>query len=218
MPGDYIMLAVTDTGVGMAPEAVDAAFDPLFTTKADGHNTGLGLSMVYGFAKQSRGHAKIDSEVGHGTTVRLYLPRSASNTADERGRDALPPLMQTGSEAVLLVEDNADVRSLSLRHLTELGYRVHAAETGAAAVAALEGPEPFDLLFTDIVMPGGMTGYGVADIAVARRPGIKVLFATGYAGPGTAHGQQRHPDAPMLSKPFRKQELAEAVRMALDAR
>jgi CheY-like chemotaxis protein len=177
--------------------------------------TGLGLSMVYGFAKQSHGHVKIYSELGHGTTVRLYLPRAMTDQAAPPKPSAEAQTAVTGSEAILVVEDDDDVRGTVVRHLSELGYRVRAVEDGPAALAALDGPEQVDLLFTDVVMPGGMTGYDVADAALSRRPGIKVLLTTGYAGPPHAAGADRHAGAPLLRKPFRKQELAQAIRAAL---
>ena len=214
-PGEYVALSVTDGGSGMTPEAVERAFEPFFTTKEKG--TGLGLSMVYGFAKQSRGHVRIYSEVGHGTTVTLYRPRSASDLSVAPQRNSEPRAAVTGHESILVVEDEEAVRSIIVHHLTDLGYRVRASANGPEAVAELDGPEPFDLLLTDIVMPGGMSGYEVADAAVSRRPAIKVLLTTGYAGPARSSGAAKHPDAPVLRKPFRKQELAEAVRIALQA-
>ena len=216
IPGDYVVLAVSDTGCGMTPDVVERAFEPFFTTKPEGKGTGLGLSMVYGFARQSRGHVKIYSEVGHGTTVSLYLPRSASHEAATRDAGK-PQVHRTGNESILVIEDDNYVRAISVRHLTELGYRVRAVETGPAAIALLEGSEPFDLVFTDIVMPGGMTGYDIATAALDRRPGIKVLLTTSYAGPQNGPGSAKHTGAPLLRKPFRKQELAEAIRAALDA-
>jgi len=217
-PGDYTMLAVSDTGCGMPPDVVERAFEPFFSTKAEGKGTGLGLSMVYGFAKQSKGHVKIYSEVGHGTTVSLYLPRSASDVPTAReSNDNEPRVDRTGHESILVIEDDDHVRTISVRHLTELGYRVHATENGAAAIALLEGGEPFDLVFTDVVMPGGKSGYDVADAALVHRPGIKVLLTTGYAGPQNGPVPAKHANAPLLRKPFRKQELADAIRKALDA-
>jgi signal transduction histidine kinase len=218
-PGDYTVLAVSDTGCGMTPDVVERAFEPFFSTKAEGKGTGLGLSMVYGFARQSQGHVKIYSEVDHGTTVSLYLPRSASDEpAARKDRNTQPRVHRTGHESVLVIEDDNYVRAISVRHLTELGYRVRAVETGPAAIALLEGPDTFDLVFTDIVMPGGMSGYDVANAALAHRPGIKVMLTTGYAGPQNGPGSARHSGAPLLRKPFRKQELAEAIRTALDGR
>jgi signal transduction histidine kinase len=218
IPGDYVALAVSDTGCGMPPDVVERAFEPFFSTKAEGRGTGLGLSMVYGFARQSQGHVKIYSEVGHGTTITLYLPRSASDEAAARDARNIQPLIhRTGNESILVIEDDNHVRAISVRHLTELGYRVRAVENGPAAIALLEGPELFDLVFTDIVMPEGMSGYDVATAALARRPGIKLLLTTGYAGPQNGPGSAKHTGAPLLRKPFRKQELAEAIRTALDA-
>jgi signal transduction histidine kinase len=215
-PGDYVALAVSDTGCGMPPDVLERAFEPFFSTKGEGKGTGLGLSMVYGFAKQSRGHVKIYSEVGHGTTVSLYLPRSAAAEPAAREVDTIEPVARTGHESILVIEDDGHVRTISARHLTELGYRVHTVKNGQAAIALLEGPERFDLLFTDIVMPGGVSGYDVASAALTQRPDIKILLTTGFAGLQNGPGA-RHLSAPLLRKPFRKQELAEAIRAALDA-
>lgn len=217
-PGEYTLLSVTDTGSGMPAEVVERAFEPFFTTKSDGKGTGLGLSMVYGFARQSRGHAKIYSEVGHGTTINLYLPRSPSDFAIADDEDAERTVLKAGTESVLLVEDDDDVRGIVVSHLTDLGYQVQAVTNGPEAVAVLEGETPFDLLLTDVVMPGNMTGYELADRAATLRPGIKILLATGYAGPPSSASHTRFAGAPLIRKPFRKQDLADAVRAVIDGR
>jgi CheY-like chemotaxis protein len=214
-PGDYVMLAMTDTGTGMPPEVIERATEPFFTTKEIGKGTGLGLSMVYGFAKQSLGHLNIYSEVGVGTTIRLYLPRarreSAPVTTTVRSERALP----TGGEVILLVDDNAALRRATLRRLTGLGYRVEEAEDGPTALALLKTGERFDLLFTDIGLPRGMNGCELAEEARRCQPGLGVLLTTGYGdhgGQGDTEGA--HPQH-LIRKPYRSDELAAAVRAAL---
>jgi PAS domain S-box-containing protein len=215
-PGGYVLLTVTDSGTGMAPEVVARAIEPFFTTKQPGSGTGLGLSMVYGFVKQSGGHLTIYSEPGLGTTVHLYLPR-AEPAHDATGAAIATAEQPTprGREAILLVEDNADVRTMAARQLTELGYRVMEAEHGPAALSILRSGATVDLLFTDSVMPLGMTGRELADAARGMRPGLRVLFTTGYRGirPEAAPVGE---DRDVLHKPYRKQELAKRIRNALD--
>lgn len=216
VPGDYVMLAVSDTGTGMTTEVAERAVEPFFTTKPAGEGTGLGLSMIYGFARQSGGHLKIYSEAGFGTTVKLYLPRGDAADATAAGGQSMP--LPRGDETILLVEDNADVRAIAEHQLAELGYSVHVADSGPAALALLEAGLVCDLLFTDIVMPGGMTGYDLAAAGRARLPGLKVLFATGYARgpmPGDAGGPA---EASILRKPYRRRDLALRVRDALNRR
>jgi len=214
--GDYVMLAVTDTGVGMSPEVASRALEPFFTTKPAGRGTGLGLSQVYGFVKQSGGHVSIYSESGHGTIVKLYLPRSApveGAPAPLRPRTGAAPV---GSESILVVEDNPDVRKIVRRQLSELGYQVNEAGNGPEALTLLRTTLPVDLMFTDIVMPEGMTGYELAAQARECRPGLRILFTSGYTAIGAAQGYERG-DVPLLSKPYRKSELAHFIRAALDA-
>jgi PAS domain S-box-containing protein len=213
--GAYVMLAVTDTGIGMTPEVAARALEPFFTTKAAGRGTGLGLSQVYGFVKQSGGHMTIYSEPGRGTTVKLFLPRSAPSDpwVDERTRTGAPPV---GSENILLVEDNPDVRRVVRRQLTELGYTVHEAANGPEALKLLRSPLALDLMFTDVVMPEGMTGYELAGLARDCRPGLKVLFTSGYTAIGAAQDFEGKFSGPLLSKPYRKRELAHFIRAALD--
>jgi PAS domain S-box-containing protein len=214
-PGDYVVLAVTDTGTGMAPELVKRAVEPFFSTKGPEAGSGLGLSMIYGFARQSGGHLRIDSEPGHGTTVRLYLPRALGEEADHRNRDDCSSL-PGGYESILLVDDNAEMRAVGRRHLTSLGYRVTEAENGPAALALLQGRTHYDLLFTDVVMPHGMTGYQLAAAARELHPGLKVLFVTGYAGPEPRTEPARATPGATIRKPYRRQELALTTRAALE--
>jgi len=200
----------------MPPELLERVMEPFFTTKPPGSGSGLGLSMIYGFAKQSSGHLTIESEPGRGTTVRLYLPRALGTVASpaDGGPDASLP---AGNEAILLVDDNAEMRNVARRHLASLGYKVSEAASGPAALALLQNNDSFDLLFTDVVMPDGMTGYQLAAVAQQLRPELRVLFTTGYARsmPGS-DPVAVHPGA-MLRKPYRKQELATKVRAVLEA-
>jgi PAS domain S-box-containing protein len=216
-PGDYVMLAVTDTGTGMPPDVLAHVFEPFFTTKEVGKGTGLGLSMIYGFAKQSGGHVKIYSEVGHGTTVRLYLPRLSSTAATaEPSATAVAP-RKGGGETILVVEDNPDVRRLVLRQLRDLGYAVIEAANGPQALQILESDAAIDLLFTDVVMPGGMTGRQLAEAAKGRRPNLRTLFTSGYTEDSILRLGKLDPGVRLLSKPYRKHELATRIREALDA-
>jgi CheY-like chemotaxis protein len=216
-PGYYAMLAVTDTGSGMPSEVVARAFEPFFTTKGVGKGTGLGLSMIYGFAKQSGGHLKIYSEVGHGTTVRLYLPRSGA--ADAVRAVAAPAAAEhpRGGETILVVEDDRDVRGFVVAQLRDLGYQVIEASDGRAAQSVVESDQPIDLLFTDVVMPGGLTGRNLADAARLRRPSLKTLFSSGYTENSIIHQGKLDPGVNFLPKPFRRQDLALKVRAVLDA-
>ena len=214
--GEYVMLAVSDTGVGMSPEVAMRAFEPFFTTKPAGQGTGLGLSQVYGFVKQSGGHVGIYTELGHGMTVKLYLPRSNPGVASasaERDKVGLP--MQ-GTETILVVEDNPDVRRLVKRQMTELGYTVHEASHGPEALRLIQSDLPLDLMFTDIIMPEGMTGYELALLARESRPGLKVLFTSGYTAIGAGHDNDGGAGGPLLSKPYRKRDLALFLRTALN--
>ena len=215
-PGDYVAVVVTDSGGGMAPEAVERAFDPFFTTKDVGRGTGLGLSMVYGFVKQSRGHVKIYSEVGHGTSIKLYLPRavSAETAAADAASEAAVHLR--GHETILVVEDARAVRTMAVNMLESLGYEVWQAEDGRSALECLKSPRTIDLLFTDMIMPNGMSGQDLSRKARELRPGLKVLFTSGYSEHFIAARGDAEPDGPLLNKPYRKQRLAEAVRSVLD--
>jgi CheY-like chemotaxis protein len=213
--GDYIVLVVADTGVGMAPALLERAVEPFFTSKEPGTGSGLGLSMIYGFARQSGGHIRIESRLGHGTTVRLYLPRALGEEAGD-GDLADDPSLPHGDESILLVDDNPELRLVGRRHLTSLGYRVTEADSGTAALALLRGTDHYDLLFTDIAMPHGMTGYQLAASAQQLLPGLKVLFTTGHAGAGTRTEPTQLLPGAMIAKPYLRQELAIAIRAALD--
>jgi CheY-like chemotaxis protein len=207
------MLAVSDTGIGMSAELRDQAFEPFFTTKETGKGTGLGLSMVYGFAKQSGGHAKIESEPGHGTTIRLYLP------VDGGLADAEVPstILQRGAgETILVVEDDALVRGFVINQLQSLGYGTVAAANGNEALAHLESGRPFDLLFTDVVMPGKISGPQLADEIMKSRPTTKVLYTSGYSEKEIVDQGRAGRGVLLLSKPYRKSALASMVRLALD--
>jgi PAS domain S-box-containing protein len=215
--GDHVMVAVTDTGTGMAPEILDRVFEPFFTTKEVGQGTGLGLSMVYGFVRQSNGHVKIYSEVGHGTSVRIYLPRHLGvQTAGAVARTAALP---RGTESILLAEDDPRVRQSVAEQLRGLGYRVVEAADGAAALAALEAmPHPVDLLLTDVIMPGALQGRALADAVTRRWPQVRVVFMSGYTESAVSRQGRLDAGAPLLNKPFRRRELAQMLRLVLDGR
>ncbi len=214
-PGDYAMLAVTDTGSGMPAETLAKVFEPFFTTKDVGKGTGLGLSMVYGFIKQSHGHITIQSAVGRGTTFKLYLPRSDGQQENVIERPAGP--MPRGSERILVVEDEPQVRARVMEQLQSLGYAVTQAPDGMAAVASFEGaPQPYDLLLTDVVMPGPMNGKALADEVARRWPSTRVVFVSGYAENALLNDGHAEAGVMLLSKPFRKADLARMVRQALD--
>ena len=215
VPGDYVEIAVSDTGGGMPPEVAARAFDPFFTTKEAGRGTGLGLSMVYGFIKQSGGHIKIYSEPGHGTTVKLWVPRAAD--AAEQDRESAPPAKEAaprGNETILVVEDNGEIRKVVVDQLRSLGYRTIDAGNARDALEILEARDDIDLLFTDVIMPGGKDGRALARDAAALRPGLKVLFTSGFTQAGGGR-QEEQLTAPLLSKPYRKQQLAETLRKVL---
>jgi PAS domain S-box-containing protein len=214
-PGEYVMLSVSDNGSGMPADVLARAFEPFFTTKEPGRGSGLGLSMVYGFARQSGGHVKIYSESGHGTTVRLYLPRDRSvATATGPAVMADTSAVPGRGETVLVVEDSPSVRETAASLIQSLGYRVLTADRAQSALDLLDAGTPVDLLFTDIIMPGGVSGVDLARIARDRRPGLKVLFTTGFAedvlGPGASG------DGPMLVKPYQRHQLARQLRRLLD--
>jgi PAS domain S-box-containing protein len=215
VPGDYVMMAVTDTGAGMPQDVLAHVFEPFFTTKEVGKGTGLGLSMIYGFAKQSGGHVKIYSEVGHGTTVRLYLPRLSGVAAVADPTSVATP-RKGGGETILVVEDNPEVRRLVLRQLRDLGYEVIEAASGPQALKILDDGAAIDLLFTDVVMPGGMTGRQLVEAAKTRRPDLKTLFTSGYTEDSILRLGKLDPGVRLLSKPYRKHELATRIREALD--
>jgi PAS domain S-box-containing protein len=213
-PGDYVMLAVSDTGVGMTPQVLGRVFEPFFTTKEVGKGTGLGLSMVYGFITQSRGHVRIDSEVGKGTTVKLYLPLAPAGV-EEATLPAESAHVPRGTGTILLVEDNAEVRRLTANGLRSLGYEVVEASDGPSALAIIETGRHVDLLFSDVVMPGGMDGRELAMRIRATRPNLPVLLASGFAETPAA-GATSVPFE-IMTKPFSKRLLAQRVRAALDS-
>ncbi len=214
--GEYVMLAVSDTGTGMSIEVMARAFEPFYTTKPEGKGTGLGLSQVYGWAKQSGGHIKIYSEIGHGTTVKLYLPRACARDGEARETPTEAEAVLHGQERIFVVEDNPSVRSTVLRQLRELGYSTIEAEDGPSALAMARDGTEFHLLLTDVVMPGGMTGYELAESMAKLRPELKVLFTSGYTELAAGSGQAGRA-GPLLSKPYRKQDLGKALRGLLSA-
>jgi signal transduction histidine kinase/CheY-like chemotaxis protein len=215
-PGNYVLISISDTGTGMSQEVKDRAFEPFFTTKPAGSGTGLGLSSVYGFVKQSGGHIAIYSELGQGTTMRIYLP-----CADNEGQigtstvDLPQPLPRSRGETVLVVEDDARVRRVTVARLDNLGYHVLEADTGPEALQILARDPEVDLLFTDMVMPGGMSGAQLAVEAHRSCPALKVLFTSGYAGPEAVR-QAKLESANWLAKPYTAAELAGKVRVMLD--
>jgi signal transduction histidine kinase len=211
-PGPYVMLAVSDTGAGMSQEVLDKVFEPFFTTKDVGKGSGLGLSMVYGFVKQSGGHIRIYSEVGHGTTIKLYLPPARGLP---ESMSAAAPALPVGNETVMVVEDDALVRDFVTAQLQSLGYRTVNAANGPAALNLIEGGQAFDLLFTDVIMPGGISGRDLADKVRARRPGTRVLYTSGYTDNAIVHQGRLDPGVLLLTKPYRKAQLADMIRRAL---
>jgi CheY-like chemotaxis protein len=209
-PGSYALLNIEDTGAGMPPDVVARAFEPFFTTKTGGRGTGLGLSMVYGFAKQSGGTVVIDSEEGRGTTVKMYLPLTSS----EQGQPALvdvPMSVPAVARTVLVVEDEVDVRNIVRRQLETLGHRVLVAEAATEALLLIAGPGAPDLLLTDVVLATGLNGIELADAARVERPGLPVIFMSGYTAVPDALKRIRDAGAPLLSKPFTTPQLERAV-------
>jgi PAS domain S-box-containing protein len=213
-PGQYVMLAVTDTGSGMTAEVAAQAFEPFFSTKPQGKGTGLGLSMVYGFVKQSQGHIKIYSEVGHGTTVKLYLPRT--NQKEEALIVSDRETVTGGTETILVAEDDDEVRDAAVEMLSDLGYRVYKARDALSALSVIEGGPAIDLLFTDVVMPGDLKSPELARRARERLPGIAVLFTSGYTENAIVHGGRLDPGVDLLPKPYSRDALARKVRQVLE--
>lgn len=214
-PGEYVRVTVSDTGSGMPLEVAARAFEPFFTTKPVGRGTGLGLASTYGFVKQSGGNATIHSEVARGTSVNLYLPRHGLEKA-RLVTDTANRAPGAGDELVLVVEDNQDLRALTLDRLKILGYRVIEADSGPVAIAILEAGEPIDLIFSDVVMPGGLTGYELAALARERRPLIKILLTSGYDAELAAAQDTTASSLRVLRKPYKQAELARALREVLD--
>lgn len=211
--GQYVMLAVTDTGCGMTADVAAQAFEPFFSTKPEGRGTGLGLSMVYGFVKQSHGHIKIYSEVGQGTTIKLYLPRSIQK------EDIVAPSGQAtvmgGTETILVAEDDDEVRATAVEMLVDLGYRVLSAQNAAGALSVIEKGEAIDLLFTDVVMPGELKSPELARRARERLPNIAVLFTSGYTENAIVHGGRLDAGVELLPKPYTRDAMARKIRQVL---
>jgi signal transduction histidine kinase len=214
-PGQYVMIAVSDTGVGMTPEVMARACEPFFTTKEVGRGTGLGLSQVFGFMKQSGGHVRIDSEPGKGTRVKLYLPQHAEPISERQLQNPLPP--QAAGETILVVEDDEDIRAFTTEVLGELGYRVEVASDARLALAILEKVSGVDLLLTDVGLPNGVSGRQLAEEARRRWPDVKVLLTTAYNGAAGAHQDRLDARVEMITKPFTQSNLACKVRHVLDA-
>jgi CheY-like chemotaxis protein len=215
--GQYVAICVTDTGTGMSPEVVGRAFDPFFTTKPAGKGTGLGLSMIYGFAKQSGGQVRIYSEVGQGTTVKIYLPRhSGAPFEEQNGHDERELPRAERGETVLVVDDEPTVRMLVGDTLADLGYQAIEAADPASGLKVLESDVKIDLLITDFGLPGGMNGKQMADRARERRPTLKVLFITGYAENAAISNGHLEPGMHVLSKPFPMDKLAARIRAIIE--
>jgi len=215
-PGPYVMIAVSDSGAGMTPAVLERAFDPFFTTKEIGKGSGLGLSQVYGFAKTAGGHVKIYSELGIGTTVKLYLPKSSNRPVmPEIGPQTESLRPGTGHETILLVEDDEEVLAVAAESLRELGYKVLTAGNAAQGLEILRGDQPIDLLLSDVIMPGGMNGVQLAVEARRISPKLKVLLASGYTAAALSleHGLQNNLD--IVEKPFRREELAQKLRLVI---
>ncbi len=214
-PGAYVVVSVTDTGSGMPAEILNRVMEPFFTTKGEGKGTGLGLAMVYGFAKQSGGSVKIYSEVGHGTTVRLLFPASDQKIEDER-KASQRAADRHGTETVLVVDDRPDVAETAGMILEDFGYKVIVADGPRAAIEFLDGERRIDLLFTDLIMPGGMNGVMLARAARERQPKIKVLLTTGYAEASIERSDAGGTDFEIINKPYKRLELARRVRRVID--
>jgi signal transduction histidine kinase/CheY-like chemotaxis protein len=213
-PGNYVMIAVSDTGAGIPGRLLDKVFEPFFTTKEVGKGSGLGLSMVYGFVKQSNGHIKIYSEEGHGTTVKLYLPEAAG-LPDALAAETGISGGEHGDESILIVEDDALVREYVVTQINRFGYHTLAAGNAAEALAIIDGHERIDLLFTDVIIPGGLNGRQLATEALKRRPGLKVLYTSGYTENAIVHHGRLDAGVLLLPKPYLSSDLARMIRTAL---
>jgi signal transduction histidine kinase/CheY-like chemotaxis protein len=212
--GNYVMIAVSDTGSGIPPALLERVFEPFFTTKEVGRGTGLGLSMVFGFVKQSGGHVKIYSEEGHGTSVKIYLPR-ATGLQQTAAEAAVSATIEGGNETVLVVEDDTLVRRYVMTQIESLGYTTLEAANASDALRFIDEAPAIDLLFTDVIMPGPMNGRQLVDEALKRRPGLKTLFTSGYTENAIVHHGRLDSDVLLLAKPYRKSELARMIRLAL---
>ena len=210
-PGPFVMLAITDTGTGMPKAVQERAFEPFFTTKEVGKGSGLGLSMVYGFVKQSGGHIKIYSEEGHGTSIKLYLPLARGAAATTASAAAA----SGGEETILVVEDDVFVRTFVDTQLKSLGYKTLVAANGREALGFVDRGEAFDLLFTDVIMPGGISGRELAEAIRKQRPGIRVLYTSGYTDNSIVHHGRLDEGVLLLTKPYRRPQLAQMIRQAL---
>jgi CheY-like chemotaxis protein len=214
--GPYVMIAVSDSGSGMTPEVLARAFDPFFTTKEVGKGSGLGLSQVYGFAKTAGGHVKIYSELGIGTTVKLYLPKSSDRTAvPEIGTETASLRPASGHETILVVEDDEEVLGVASESLRELGYRVVTAGNAAQALEILRGDQPVDLLLSDVIMPGGMNGVQLTVEARRIRPELKVLLTSGYTAAALSLEHGLPDNLNVVEKPYRREELAKKLRLVI---
>ena len=213
--GNYVMVAVTDSGHGIPASILNRVFEPFFTTKDVDKGSGLGLSMVYGFVKQSNGHIKIYSEEGHGTTVRIYLPQATGTVPSAELTSEIP--IEGGHETILVVEDDNPVRTFVLSQIQSLGYATLAATNATEALAIVDGPQHIDLLFTDMIMPGAMNGRQLADVALQRRDSLKILFTSGYSNEAIIHHGHLDAGVLLLAKPYRKSDLARMLRAALAA-
>jgi PAS domain S-box-containing protein len=214
-PGRYVLIAVSDTGIGIPAAILDKVFEPFFTLKEPGKGTGLGLSMVYGFVKQSAGHIKIYSEEGHGTTIKMYLPPGTG--ASLASEATLAPTIEGGHETILVVEDDKLVRDYVLTQLHALGYLTLNAANGAEALAIVDASQAFDLLFTDVILTGKMNGRQLANVIGKRQPGLKVLFTSGYTENAIIRHGRLDSGVLLLAKPYRKSDLAGMIRKALGA-
>jgi PAS domain S-box-containing protein len=214
-PGEYVSISVNDTGVGIGADVLKRVFEPFFTTKESGKGSGLGLAMVHGFAEQAGGIATIESQVGRGTTVRLFLPRCLEQQS-QREDTIVTKFAPGGTETILVVEDDADLRETVVTALGQLGYRALPAPNAAAALRVLASPESIDLLFTDVMMPGGILGPALAKRARELRPGIHVLFTTGYAENTVLAGTAGLTPLEVINKPYRNEDLAMRIRYVLD--
>ena len=213
-PGNYVMMAVSDTGTGIPAALVERVFDPFFTTKEVGKGTGLGLSMVFGFVKQSGGHIKIYSEEGHGTSVKMYLPR-ATGLNQTGAEAAVSANVEGGTETVLVVEDDSLVRRYVMTQIESLGYTTFEAANASEALQIIDATPTLDLLFTDVIMPGSMNGRQLVDEAMKRRPALKTLYTSGYTENAIVHHGRLDSGVLLLAKPYRKSELARMLRLAL---
>jgi len=207
------MIAVSDTGAGITSGMLEQVFEPFFTTKDVGKGSGLGLSMVYGFVKQSNGHVKIYSEEGHGTTVKLYLPQAEGVAVP--ATEAVIVAGDHGDESILIVEDDALVREYVVAQISRFGYHTLAASNATEGLAIINGPERIDLLFTDVIIPGGMNGRQLATEAVKQRPGLKVLYTSGYTENAIVHHGRLDAGVLLLAKPYVSSDLARMIRVAL---